>query len=120
MFDADLVRQRASELRNEAVYENGTMADGISVRFLMRMTLLFDAVGLEEDTDVVAEAKDALAAIGKCSACGGVGQIGPIVTSPSSADEIAAMTPSQRQALMVACPVCAGSGKERAHQPRLR
>ncbi len=36
-------------LREEAVYQNGRMAEGISVRFLARMTILFDACGLMVD-----------------------------------------------------------------------
>lgn len=46
-----------------------------------------------------------------CDACDGTGTIGPVFTSLASADAIAAMPPSERERLMVTCPVCGGSGR---------
>jgi hypothetical protein len=42
------VKQAVIDLRKTQVYENGRKADGISVEFLMRLSILGDEVGIED------------------------------------------------------------------------
>ena len=43
------VLEAVKELREETLYQNGRMAEGVSVRFLSRITMLLDACGLMSD-----------------------------------------------------------------------
>lgn len=58
---AEEVTNAIKALRSEQVYEGGNKANGISVRFLMRLTMLEYAAGLKGDDDpLVVEARNAL------------------------------------------------------------
>lgn len=46
---ANRVKQAVQDLRSTRVYENGRKADGISVEFLMRLSILGDEVGIEDN-----------------------------------------------------------------------
>ena len=55
--DVEEVRDLVRALEAETVYENGRKEEGISVRFLARLTLLRDKVGLDGPAELVAEAR---------------------------------------------------------------
>jgi len=56
------VKEAIDALFAEPMYENGRKADGVSVRFLMRMTMLKVAAEmLRSDDPMAVEARDALA-----------------------------------------------------------
>ena len=44
-------------LRNEMFYEDGLMKNGVSVKFLARISLLTHAAGLDVPPDILAEAQ---------------------------------------------------------------
>jgi hypothetical protein len=62
--DAEEVKELVRALASEHIYENGRKEDGVSVRFLMRLTLLRARVGLDVPTLMVEEAKAALTKVG--------------------------------------------------------
>ena len=59
--DAEEIKELVRALVGEAFYENGVKANGVAVRFLMRMTLLQARVGLDVSPVMVEEAKAAIA-----------------------------------------------------------
>lgn len=75
---ADAVKRAINELRSEPIYEGGEKANGVSARFLMRITVLAHEAGLLADDDMfVQEAQAAFASGGQpkysetfCSQCG--------------------------------------------------
>jgi hypothetical protein len=54
------VKKRIVDLAQEPLYENGRKEDGVSVRFLMRLTLLKQAAGLDVPEQLASEARAAL------------------------------------------------------------
>lgn len=61
--DVGLAQEAVQSLLNEPIYENGEMARGVSVRFLARLSLLREAVGLAKTPLEKALADDARAVL---------------------------------------------------------
>lgn len=59
----DDIRAAVQALRDEPIYEAGRKENGISTRFLMRVTVLSDLVGIGVSPELLAEAKRVLDAI---------------------------------------------------------
>lgn len=66
-WDEDTVERVTAAVRalwQEQVYQNGSMTEGVSVRFIMRLNILAAEVGLlSEEEPIVVEARAALPSV---------------------------------------------------------